>query len=368
MMNLQRNLLRKQGWEAVMRVRVSSGLSIANYYGNFNMWTDEDMEIVALDCDKAMAVQFKYTADVLTKPVCVQAALLYTTQHGERRIRVMTQQLTITSQLANVFRGADVDAIMNFSLRACLQCCISSTLQAGRDLVLKRTINALHAYRKSCAQSSSLAQLILPESLKLLPLYSLGLLKTTLLRKGGDVSTDDRAFLIAAFNSMPISTVIRYTYPMLVPLHTCDQVENCGMVLEDGVSMAMPAFVSTSSEKLEAEGVYLLDSGLALYVWVGKHVTNSTLQGIFGVNSFEEVQTNSFPLLETALSQTVNRILNHVQGQGQLWRPVEVLKQKHPGEAKLYASMVEDKSAPGYNYSYVEFLCHIHTQIQQKLK
>ena len=89
---------------------------------------------------------------------------------------------------------------------------------------------------RSCAQSSSLAQLILPESLKLLPLYSLGLLKTTLLRKGTDIKVDDRAFLIAAFNSMPIITVIRYMYPMLVPLHNCDQVENCGHILEDKVS------------------------------------------------------------------------------------------------------------------------------------
>jgi len=368
MMNLRRNMMRKQGWEAVMRIRVSEGLAISDYYGNFNMWTEDDMEIVAIDCDKAVAVQFKYTKDLLNKPVSVQAALLYTNQHGERKIRVLTQHLTITSQLANVFRGADVDAIMNFSLRMCLQSCITSTIQAARDVVLKRTIHSLHAYRTSCAQSNSLAQLILPESLKLLPLYSLGLMKTTLLRKGTDVSIDDRAFLIAAFNSMPIVTVIRYMYPMLVPLHNCDQIENCGTILEDQVTMVMPGFVSTSSEKLESEGVYLLDTGLALYIWVGRHTSVSVLNGIFGVMSFNDINTSSFPLLDTKLSQTVNRILNYVQEQGQFWRPVEVLKDKQAGESKLYASLVEDKSAPGYNYSYVEFLCHIHTQIQNKMK
>eukprot|EP00658_Telonema_sp_P-2_P019557 TRINITY_DN1771_c1_g1_i2.p1 TRINITY_DN1771_c1_g1~~TRINITY_DN1771_c1_g1_i2.p1 ORF type:complete len:345 (-),score=108.70 TRINITY_DN1771_c1_g1_i2:197-1231(-) len=338
------------------------------YYGNFNMWTEEDMEIVAIDCDKAVAVQFKYAEESLSKPVSVQAALLYTTKGGERRIRVMTQYLTVTSQLANVFRGADVESIMNFSLRACLQFCISSTVQAGRDRVLKTSINALHGYRKHCGQNCSLAQLILPESLKLLPLYTLGLLKTTLLRKGSDVGVDDRAFLIAAFNSMPIVTVIRYLYPMLVPLHNCDEIENCGLILEDKVSMALPGYVSTSSEKLDSDGVYLLDTGLAVYIWVGRHTSPSVLHGIFGVASFDEVLIDSFPLLDTKLSQTVNRILNYIQEQGQFWRPVEVLKQKHPGEAKLYASMVEDKSAPGCNFSYVEFLCHIHTQIQQKLK
>ena len=165
MMNLNRNMQRNQGWEAVMRIRVSKGLEISNYYGNFNMWTDHDMDIVSVDCDKAVAVQFKYVDDLLKHPVCIQAAMLYTNrvsftselmavvdcyclQLGERRIRVLTQQLTITSQLANVFRGADVDAIMNFSLRGCLQACITSTIQAARDSVLKRTINSLHAYRR----------------------------------------------------------------------------------------------------------------------------------------------------------------------------------------------------------------------------
>ena len=73
-------MMRKQGWEAVMRIRVSEGLAISDYYGNFNMWTEDDMEIVAIDCDKAVAVQFKYTKDLLNKPVSVQAALLYTNQ------------------------------------------------------------------------------------------------------------------------------------------------------------------------------------------------------------------------------------------------------------------------------------------------
>lgn len=80
MMNLRRNLLRKQGWEAVMRIRVSQGLAVSDYYGNFNMWTEDDMEIVSIDCDKSVAVQFKYAKDLLNKPVSVQAALLYTNQ------------------------------------------------------------------------------------------------------------------------------------------------------------------------------------------------------------------------------------------------------------------------------------------------
>jgi len=40
----------------------------------------------------------------------VQAALLYTTTCGERRIRVLTLELPVVSALSAIFESADVDA------------------------------------------------------------------------------------------------------------------------------------------------------------------------------------------------------------------------------------------------------------------
>ena len=58
------------------------------------------------------------------------------------------------------------------------------TLTAARDAVTKSCVDMLAAYRKHCASTSPSGQLILPESLKLLPLYALGLIKSGLLRCG----------------------------------------------------------------------------------------------------------------------------------------------------------------------------------------
>ena len=61
------------------------------------------------------------------------------------------------------------------------------TLAAARDTTTANTITTLAAYRKHCASNSSAVQLILPEALKLLPLYALALLKGPPLRvrRGG---------------------------------------------------------------------------------------------------------------------------------------------------------------------------------------
>ncbi len=50
-------------------------------------------------------------------------------------------------------------------------------LGACREMVSSAVVATLYAYRRYCASSSSAVQLILPEALKLLPLYALSLLK-----------------------------------------------------------------------------------------------------------------------------------------------------------------------------------------------
>lgn len=47
-----------------------------------------------------------------------------------------------------------------------------------KELAYKNAVDVLYTYRSKCASASASGQLILPESLKLLPLYALALTKT----------------------------------------------------------------------------------------------------------------------------------------------------------------------------------------------
>ena len=74
-------------------------------------------------------------------------------------------------------------------------------------------------FRKNCASPSSAGQLILPECMKLLPLYTNCLLKSDALSGGSDVGCDDRAFLMSAVSSMDVATSVAFFYPRLFPIH-----------------------------------------------------------------------------------------------------------------------------------------------------
>ena len=77
-----------QGWEAVGRLRMSSGLDVERYAGSFFRRTASDMDFPALSSDHSFAIQLRHDGSLNTgRPVLLQYALVYSTASGHRRIR-----------------------------------------------------------------------------------------------------------------------------------------------------------------------------------------------------------------------------------------------------------------------------------------
>ncbi len=53
----------------------------------------------------------------------------------------------------------------------------NGTLAAAKEAASKQMVEVLHAYRRNCSTQSAPGQLVLPEALKLSPLYHLSLSK-----------------------------------------------------------------------------------------------------------------------------------------------------------------------------------------------
>lgn len=108
-------------------------------------------------------------------------------------------------------------------------------------------INILQSYRKHCASVSSSGQLILPEALKLLPLYTLGMISclqfasllfafisisvtiknifidlSALIKSVGlrtDGRLDDRSYWVSTVSSISVLLAIPLVFPRMIPLH-----------------------------------------------------------------------------------------------------------------------------------------------------
>lgn len=109
--------------------------------------------------------------------VSFQAALLYTSSKGERRIRVHTLCLPVVSTLHDVLYSADQQCIVGLLAKMAVDRSMQSSLSDAREAFINVAIDILSSYKLSLNLGSSPSALLAPDCLKLLPLYISALLK-----------------------------------------------------------------------------------------------------------------------------------------------------------------------------------------------
>ncbi|KAM3591988.1 uncharacterized protein V6R79_010919 [Siganus canaliculatus] len=354
--DLRRDVQKLVGFDAVMRVRTSTGIRATDFFGSFFMSNTTDVELAGLDCDKAITVEFKHD-DKLSEETgaLMQCAVLYTSCSGQRRLRVHNMAVNCCSQLADLYRNCETDTIINYFSKYAFRGILNNPTKAVRDTLVNQCAQILACYRKNCASPSSAGQLILPECMKLLPVYLNCVLKSDVLLPGADVSLDDRAYLRQLISCMDVAESHVFFYPRLLPLSK----------LESG---SLPVAVRDSEERLSKGGVYLLETGLHLFLWVGASVQQELLLNIFGTPSFSQIDPNltSLPVLDNPFSQRLREIVDSFRAERSRYMKLMVVKQEDRTELIFKHFLVEDKSASG-GASYVDFLCHMHKEIRQLL-
>lgn len=165
-------------FDAVMKVRTSTGVRAVDYLGNFSMYGN-DVELAGVSRQTSLSVELKHD-DKLNEnsKVFIQAALLYTSLSGQRRIRLHNLSLSVCTQFAPMFSSCELDTLVNYMAKLACRSVTVSTPKSIRDNLIQQISNILATYRKNCTNSPAKGQFILPETLKLLPVFSNSLLKS----------------------------------------------------------------------------------------------------------------------------------------------------------------------------------------------
>ncbi|CAN0168864.1 unnamed protein product [Bubo scandiacus] len=356
--DLRRDVQKEVGFDAVMRVRTSTGIRATDFFGAFYMSNTTDVEMAGLDCNKTITVEFKHD-DKLSEDsgALLQCALLYTSCAGQRRLRIHNLSLNCCTQLADLYRNCETDTLINYLAKYAYRGVLTSPVKTVRDALINQCAQILACYRKNCASPSSAGQLILPECMKLLPVYLNCVLKSDVLQPGPEVTTDDRAYIRQLVTSMDVAETNVFFYPRLLPLTKADVDSD-----------SLPAAIRNSEERLSKGDIYLLENGLNIFVWVGVNVQQGLIQNLFGVSSFSQISNalSTLPVLENPFSKKVRSIVDMLQVQRSRYMKLIIVKQEDKLEMLFKHFLVEDKSLSG-GASYVDFLCHMHKEIRQLL-
>ncbi|XP_065891062.1 protein transport protein Sec24D-like isoform X2 [Dysidea avara] len=356
--DLTNSITRQTGFDAVMRVRASTGLRPTDFLGALYMQNTTDIELGSIDRDKAIAVEIKHDDKLKEgEEACFQAALLYTNVFGQRRLRIHNLALSTSNGYGDIFRSCEINAIMNFFSKSITNMITTMNYKNIQETLTKQCSIILSCYRKHCSTPQSAGQLILPETLKLLPIYCNTMLKSSAFCSPPVKSIDNKCWLLAILKSMNIAASSIFIYPRLFPLHDLKPEET-----------EMPTMVRCMIKSVLQNGVYLIENGLEMVLWIGQQVSPEFVVNVFGVNSQAEINVESgqLPLLDNPLSVRIRGVIKTIKQQRSTSMQLTICKQKDKSEI-AFRRLLKEEQGPGDNMNYIEYLCHIHKEIRNIL-
>uniref|UniRef100_A0A8C2FMC3 SEC24 homolog B, COPII coat complex component n=1 Tax=Cyprinus carpio TaxID=7962 RepID=A0A8C2FMC3_CYPCA len=296
-----------------------------------------------------------------TSLACFQAALLYTSSKGKRRIRVHTLCLPVVSQLSEVFAGADIQAISCLLANMAIDRSISSSLSDARDALVNAVVDCLTAYRANGSNIQP-SGLIAPAALRLFPLYVLALLKQKALRTGTSTRLDERVFSMCELKSQPLQQIMRMVHPDLYRID--NMTEQAALHLNDSV-IPQPPLLQLTAEKLTREGAFLLDCGSVMYLWVGKCCNETFIRDVLGFQNYASLPSNmtEIPELQTTYSERTRAFISWLLESRTFHPAFHVVKDDASTKTSFFQHLVEDRTESAF--SYYEFLLHIQQQMSK---
>ncbi|KAL0025356.1 hypothetical protein WJX79_010862 [Trebouxia sp. C0005] len=364
------NLTRQTGWEGVMRVRCSKGLSISQFHGHFFVRSIDLLSLPQVDPDKAFAVQIKHEESVLTGNVAyMQCAVLFSSSNGERRIRVHTLAMPVVQDLADMYKAVDAPATVNLLAKLAVEKSYHAKLDDTRSSLAHKLNLTLQEYRGMHKQSSRGQlphnKLIYPESLRYLSLWVLGLLKSSALRGGArDVLPDER--ILAGFEIMaaPTTELLRYLYPQLYTVS--DPGGEWGRPTTSG-RVGRPECIPLTTMVMRDNAAYLLDNGRILVLWLGRNIPQPFLKQVFELEQVppQDAVLSIEPVRKgRELSERINALVSDLRKGRPVYPQCFVVRQGSAPEQHIHTLLVEDKLAQ--TQSYVDWMTQLHKTVLSK--
>ncbi|KAK2878145.1 hypothetical protein FQN49_001120 [Arthroderma sp. PD_2] len=366
---ISHSITRETGYQALLKVRCSNGLQISSYHGNFLQHTfASDLEMGSIDADKAFGIMFSYDGKLDAKlDAHFQAALLYTTGNGQRRVRCINIVAAVNDGGMETMKSLDQDAIVSILAKEAASKVPDKSLTEIRAGLTEKSIDILASYRKNFSLSHPPGQLVLPEYIQEFSMYMLSLLKSRAF-KGGHEPSDRRIHDVRMLRSFGCRELSLYLYPRIIPVHNLDPKD--GFSNEHG-QLQVPPTQRASFSKIEDGGVYIVENGQICILWIHALVSPNLLEDLFGPGHTTlkslDANTSSIPVLETQLNAQVRNILQYLSGiRGSKAMTVQLARQGIDGSEYEFARLLlEDRNNEAQ--SYVDWLVHLHRQINIEL-
>lgn len=300
----------------------------------------------------------------------------------------------MTNTVYTYFKQVNVENYMQFLMKQRLSKLPQQGPMKLRNEIIDHVVNMLTTYRTKCAQNSQPTQLVMPDSLKLMPIYLLAMLKNHALRlmtssRQLDVKESQAQMLLGA----PFAKMAYLFYPRVYRVTNVMEVvgyqreiagdrnrADWGYFTDTSeATIVKPKVLTASFEKIQREEAYILDNGEFINFFVCSMVPDEFVQQVFGYNDFQELAHNiesgvtPYAPIESEASQIIHSLLEQLRyekgGTAGAYAPIRIfLDGDKGGLTRLYDEcLIEDAVDPNAEFPYQEFLRMLHKRIRTKL-
>eukprot|EP00359_Climacostomum_virens_P002038 CAMPEP_0204900628 /NCGR_PEP_ID=MMETSP1397-20131031/2588_1 /ASSEMBLY_ACC=CAM_ASM_000891 /TAXON_ID=49980 /ORGANISM="Climacostomum Climacostomum virens, Strain Stock W-24" /LENGTH=674 /DNA_ID=CAMNT_0052068811 /DNA_START=125 /DNA_END=2149 /DNA_ORIENTATION=+ len=314
-------------WEGAMRVRTSTDWNSTSVYGNYIMKNERMAAFGSMNSNKSIAFEFELETPIASSQILyVQAAILHTTSDGQRLIRVINRAYECSGEISEVVNGVDIEATVNLLTKKAVSFMnASGNFKAGRGVIEEFGSNFLMlAKRNAFPQTYYMAA------------YLMGLCKHPTF---GDENANYN--LLHDLHSYRRQIAISYgpelssllAYPRLYAVHDLEE----------------PKSLQSTSKLIMSDGVYLLDTGLELLLWIGREVQPEVCSALFGKPSYRElidVNEDTIRSANTPEADSFLGFLDNIRSPREIYPTFRAFLNDDSDSNLFFSRLAEDRSNP----------------------
>lgn len=308
---------------------------------------------------------------------------------------MVTQAIPVTSLASEVIATVDADTVSALLAKQALDIGVKTNLDNARNKLQQACVELVRASKEGnkprtvsgyAAPPMQQHQPLqpenenkpMPDNLKMLPLFALALMKNVAFRGGTDVHPDERVHAMHRLMGMDVTQSKHFVYPRMFALHemrpSAGLPSNSAPSCDDDEMVAgqdrieLPHALNLTVDRLTSNGIFLLDNGLDMFLWVGRSSDPAILNSLFGTNSLEGVDMSQVKLqtsgndLASRLKTIVSALREDNSAQALVAKVTIVREGDHGLESRFFWHLIEDSASfNGGTFSYEEFVQFVNS-------
>lgn len=381
--DLTRILTRPNYYDCKFMLRFTVGVDCVEILGPFNKKLGEAFQLGGCDPDYCYFYNMRLNENFKKgQKIDIQLVILFDDNFGSRYLRIFNYSFDITNEVGTIFTNAEVDAISKAMIYKEISLIYKTDFKNVRMNLENKIINSFKYYRVKEKSSTPSNQLILPVSIRYLPLYVDSFLKTGILSNHNNPEMINQ--IIYIMNKLlrePIYSTTKFLYPKFYRIDDIEKeqinsnnsikIENIGLTNEKYNIIQKPLLLRLSKDIIDFDCAYLIDNGCYIYIFIFNHIEGNFYKDIFGVETYEEAKSLSPTLNEENESDLNQRLLNIItqlrKENSEHIQPIRLFFFEEGGiKNPILVDLLKEDKIDEYD-NYPAYLCSLHREIQERI-